>query len=150
MPADQYGHMIVCGDDGLAARIAEVLHNAGMEVGRHGASADLRTVDITSAAAIVCAGPDDAVNLEIALLARQLNPAVRVVTRLSNSVLRDAVAVDNGPGAVLDVADLAAPQVVESCVARTTHVIEAAGMQFVVSGSDAPRDGTLRELYGEL
>ena len=60
------------------------------------------------------------------------------------------MAQDNGPGAILDVADLAAPSVVEACLARTTHTISAAGIDFVVSGTDAPRDATLREMYGDL
>src|SRR6478735_2090230 len=99
---------------------------------------------------VICADDDDELNLEIALLARQANPDVRVVARLANSVLRTAVAEDNGAGAILDVADLAAPSVVEACLARTTHIISAAGTEFVVSGTDAPRDGTLREIYGDL
>ena len=48
-------------------------------------------------------------------------------------MLRQAVADDNGPGAILDVADLAAPSVVEALLARTTHPFEAAGIEFVVS-----------------
>ena len=99
---------------------------------------------------MVCADDDDELNLEIALLARQANPKVRVVARLANSVLRAAMAQDNGPGAILDVADLAAPSVVEACLARTTHTISVAGVDFVISGTDAPRDGTLREMYGDL
>jgi Trk K+ transport system NAD-binding subunit len=73
-----------------------------------------------------------------------------VVTRLANSVLRAAVAQDNGPGAVLDVADLAAPSVVEACLARTTHTISVAGVDYVISGTDAPRDASLREMFGDL
>ena len=75
---------------------------------------------------------------------------MRVVARLANSVLREAVALGNGPGAILDVADLAAPSVVEACLSRTTHSISAAGIEFVVSGTDAPRDATLREIFGDL
>jgi Trk K+ transport system NAD-binding subunit len=60
------------------------------------------------------------------------------------------MAQDNGPGAILDVADLAAPSVVEACLARTAHTISLAGVDFIVSGTDAPRDGTLREIYGDL
>jgi Trk K+ transport system NAD-binding subunit len=145
-----YGHMIVAGGDALADSVAEELHNAGTGVVRIETAADLQPAGIVSATAIVAAGPDDAVNLEIALLARQLNPTVRVVTRLANSVLRDAIAARNGPGAVLDVADLAAPMVVEACLSRTTHVIGVAGIEFVVSGADVPRDGTLRQIYGDL
>ena len=99
---------------------------------------------------MVCAGDDDAVNLEIALLARRANPSVRVVARLANDVLRAAMADDNGPGAILDVAELTAPSVVEACLAHRTHPFEAAGIQFLVSGSEAPRAATLREIYGDL
>lgn len=98
----------------------------------------------------MCAGRDDAKNLEIALLARKTNPHVRVVARLGNDVLRGAVAADNGPGAILDVADLAAPSVVEACLSSSTHPVRAAGIDFLVSGAEAPRDATLREIYGDL
>ncbi|WP_099022119.1 NAD-binding protein [Mycolicibacterium palauense] len=144
------GHTIVCGDDGLAVRIAEELAGTGTPVVRLNEPAELAGAEIDTAIAIICAGPDDAVNLEIALLARQLSADVRVVARVANSVLREAVAVGNGPGAVLDVADLAAPLVVEALLSRTTHTISAAGVDFVVSGTDTPRDGTLRDVYGDL
>ncbi|WP_078316303.1 potassium channel protein [Mycobacterium sp. D16Q16] len=143
-------HTIVFGKDALAIRIAEELWTAGVVVAALDSVGGLGEVEIAAAAAIVCAGSDDAQNLEIALLARQLNPTVRVVIRMVNDVLREAVAVDGGPGAVLGVADLAAPSVVEACLRRTTHTITAAGTDFIISGTDAPRDGTLRELYGDL
>src|SRR4029079_12842485 len=73
---------------------------------------DLAAAGVADAQAVICADDDDDLNLEIALLARQANPTVRVVARLANSVLRTAVAGDNGAGAILDVADLAAPSVV--------------------------------------
>lgn len=145
-----HGHTIVCGTDALAHRITEGLLAAGATVLPLMDPQGLETAGVTTAKAIVCAGADDAINLEIALLARQLNPDVRVVTRLANSVLRAAVSLGNGPGAVLDVADLAAPSVVEACLARTTHTISAAGVDFVISGAEAPRDATLREMFGDL
>jgi Trk K+ transport system NAD-binding subunit len=144
------GHTIVCGADALAGRIAEELRSAGTEVVTLNEPDELTAAWIADAAAIVCAGHDDATNLEIALLARELNADVRVVARLANSVLREAVALGNGPGAILDVADLAAPSVVEACLARTTHTISAAGIDFVISGTEATRDATLRELFGDL
>lgn len=144
------GHIIVCGDDPLGLRIVEQLRAAGHEIAIITTSAQLSEAGISDASALICADDDDALNLEIALLARQLNPTVRVVARLGNSVLREAVAIGNGPGAILDVADLAAPSVVEACLSRTTHSISAAGIEFVISGTDAPRDATLRELFGDL
>jgi Trk K+ transport system NAD-binding subunit len=144
------GHTIVCGDDALGIRIIEELRTAGTEVVIVDSAVGLAGAGVADAAAVICADDDDALNLEIALLARELNSTVRIVARLANSVLREAVALGNGPGAVLDVADLAAPSVVEACLARTTHTISAAGTEFVVSGTDAPRNGTLREIYGDL
>jgi Trk K+ transport system NAD-binding subunit len=142
-------HIIVSGDDVLATTIAEELNRAGATIVKlH--SEELSGADLARASAIVCAGADDAKNLEIALLARKTNPNVRVVARLGNDVLRAAVAADNGPGAILDVADLAAPSVVEACLSSHTHPVEAAGIEFLVSGAEAPRDATLREIYGDL
>ena len=111
---DQVFHreIIVCGDDPLAKTIAEELRGAGARIIKIINAADLLGAGVHRARAVVCAGPNDAVNLEIALLARQFSPEVRVVARLANSVLRGAVADVNGPGAILNVADLAAPSVV--------------------------------------
>jgi Trk K+ transport system NAD-binding subunit len=75
---------------------------------------------------------------------------VRVVARLANGVLREAMAQHNGAGAILDVADLAASSVVEACLSRTAHTISVAGVDFVVSGADAPRDARLRDIFGDL
>ena len=144
------GHTIVCGDDALAMRIVEELTTAGTHVVTMPDPQGLAAAGIADADAVVCVDDDDALNLEIALLARRANPEVRVVARLANTVLREAMAQDNGPGAILDVADLAAPSVVETCLARSTHTISAAGIDFVISGTDAPRDATLREMYGDL
>jgi len=144
------GHTIVCGDDALAMRIVEELTTAGIRVVALHDPKGLTEAGISQADAVVCVDDDDELNLEMALLARQANSEVRVVTRLANTVLREAMAQDSGPGATLDVADLAAPSVVEACLARSTHTISVAGIDFVVSGTDAPRDGTLREMYGDL
>jgi len=142
--------IIVSGDDALAKTIAEELRGAGARIIHITAAADLLGAGVHRARAVVCAGPDDAVNLEIALLAREYSPTVRVVARLSNDVLREAVAAVNGPGAVLDVADLAAPSVVEAVLSRNAHQFEAAGTEFVVWGAETPRDGTLREIYADM
>ena len=144
------GHIIVCGDDPLGMRIVEELNSAGTSVVTLQSPDGLAAAGIATAEAVICADDDDDLNLEIALLARQANPHVRVVARLANTVLRPAMAEGNGPGAILDVADLAAPSVVEACLSRTTHTISLAGIDLVVSGTGAPRDGTLREIYGDL
>jgi Trk K+ transport system NAD-binding subunit len=142
--------IIVCGDDALANTVIEELRGAGARIIRITSAADLLGAGVHRARAVVCAGPNDAVNLEIALLARRFSPNVRVVARLADTVLRDAVAAVSGPGAILNVADLAAPSVVEAVLSRNTHHFETAGIEFVVWGSAAPKDGTLREIYKDL
>jgi Trk K+ transport system NAD-binding subunit len=142
--------IIVSGDDALAKTIAEELRGAGARIIQIATAADLPGAGVHRARAVVCAGPNDAINLEIALLARQYSPNVRVVARLANDVLREAVAAVNGPGAILDVADLAAPSVVEAVLSRNAHQFDTAGIEFVVWGSEAPYDATLREIYGDL
>ncbi|KDO92263.1 NAD-binding protein, partial [Mycobacterium avium] len=145
-------------DDALATTIVEELKRAGASVARLLGSevagtrvkTELVRAGVASAAAIVCAGDDDATNLEIALLARKANPDIRVVARVANDVLRAAVAVDDGPSTILGVADLAAPVVVEACLARTTHPFEVSGIEFVVFGAAAPFDASLRDIYGDL
>jgi Trk K+ transport system NAD-binding subunit len=142
--------IIVCGDDPLAKTIAEELRGAGARIIKINNAADLLGAGVHRARAVVCAGPNDAINLEIALLARQFSPDVRVVARLANSVLREAVADVNGPGEILNVADLAAPSVVEAVLSRNAHQFETAGIEFVVWGAEAPYNGTLREIYNDL
>jgi Trk K+ transport system NAD-binding subunit len=151
-------HIIVSGDDALTATIIDELKRAGArvvkldnaELANAGVARELARAEVARAVAVVCAADDDATNLEIALLARRANPSVRVVARLTNDVLREAVADGNGPGAIFNVAELAAPSVVEACLSHTTHPFEAAGLKFVASGSETPRAGSLREIYGDL
>lgn len=113
--------IIVCGDDPLANTIIEELRGAGARIIRIASAGDLLGAGVHRARAVVCAGPDDAVNLEIALLARRYSPNVRVVARIADTVLRDAVAEISGPGAILNVADLATPSIVEAVLSRIQH-----------------------------
>src|SRR5690349_484493 len=117
------GHIIVCGDDVLALRIVEELNAAGASVVTVQSPIGLSDAGVAHAESVICVDDDDALNLEMALLARQANPAVRVVARLANTVLREEMTDDHGAGAILNVADVAAPSVVEACLARTTHTI---------------------------
>jgi Trk K+ transport system NAD-binding subunit len=143
-------HIIVCGDDALARRIIGELSDDELSVVALNSATDLDAAGVAAAHAVIAASPDDSVNLEVALLARQANPEVRVVARLANSVLHQAMTDGIGDGAVLDVADLAAPSVVEALLGRTAHTIRAAGVDFVFATDRAPRNGTLREIYGRL
>src|SRR6476659_4248037 len=83
------GHTIVCGDDALAVRIVEELTTAGIRVVALHDPKGLTEAGISQADAVVCVDDDDELNLEMALLARQANSEVRVVTRLANTVLRE-------------------------------------------------------------
>lgn len=143
-------HIIVCGEDALAMRIIDELSGSELPVVQLAAPGDLNAAGVATAHAVIAASADDAINLEVALLARQANPGVRVVARLSNSVLHQALNEGSEPGVVLDVADLAAPSVVEALLGRTAHTIRAGGVDFVVSSDIVGRRGTLREIYGRL
>ena len=163
------GHVIMCGLDGIGARIAEQLTRAGESIavlsefagpthaaivqGRNstvvdpvgGVAENLAAAGIDHAKALICVTGDDLKNLEFALLARQLRPDVRVVTQLSNVAIGRAMRDGGGPGAVLDVAALAAPAIVEACLRREIHEVAVEGEQFQVaivpvdSDSTAPR-----------
>ena len=142
------GHIIVCGEDALAIRIINELGDADIRTLQ--SPTGLADAEIHSARAIICASAEDSLNLEMALLARRANADVRVVARIGNPVLRQALNGDDGPGAILDVADLAAPSVLEALLGRTAHTIRVAAVDFVVSTAGAPVAGTLREIYGRL
>ena len=168
---DWTGHVIVCGLHGVGLRAVEQLRYAGVRVAvldddpeprmtavvrawgvphvvgsaRLGA---LETVGLAGAAAILCVQEDDLHTLETALLAREQRPDLRVVVLLRNPAVGRAMA---GIGvAVLDVAGLSAPSVVEACLRSTAHDIELAGERFVAVTVTASRKATLRSLYGDL
>lgn len=61
--------IIVRGEDVLSKTIAEELRGAGARIIKINAAADLLGAGVHRARAVVCAGPNDAMNLEIALLA---------------------------------------------------------------------------------
>jgi hypothetical protein len=71
LPRD--GHVIVSGDDALATTIVKELTRAGANVVQL-AGTELADAGVAGALAVVCAGEDDAINLEIALLARNETP----------------------------------------------------------------------------
>ena len=132
------GHIIVCGDDALAMQIIDELNDAEISVVPLKSPKALDSADVATARAVIAASPDDALNLEVALLARRANPHVRVVARIANTSLREAMDDPDDPGDMLDVADLAAPSVVEALLGRTAHTIHVGEVDFVVSGAIAP------------
>ncbi|GLZ50691.1 NAD-binding protein [Actinomycetospora sp. NBRC 106378] len=176
--ADRRGHVVVCGLGGLGWRIVEQLHRRDVPVvvvdDTHAAARTERTlaawgvplltadaslpgtleaVGLAGARAVVCVEGGDAGelrNLHIALHVRDRRPDVRVVTALGNAAIGRAVAADPGPGAVLDVAALVTPALVEACLQSPVHALEIGGQRFVAVATTAPAPASLRELYGDL
>lgn len=172
MPEGLTGHVIVCGLHGVGLRTVEQLYLAGVPVVVVDDDPDprlpariaswgiplltssarlpetLQAAGLSGAAALVCVEADDLHTLETALLAGQLRPGIRVVVQLRNPAVGRAIAATGA--AVLDVAGLSAPSIVEACLRTEGHDLELGGEQFVVVRAAAPADGTFRSLYGDL
>jgi Trk K+ transport system NAD-binding subunit len=166
------GHVVVCGLHGDGLRTIEQLHLAGVSVivvddrpdprllrivqgwGIEYLERDSRIpqtltdAGLADAVALICVESDDLHTLETALLARQMRSDVRVVVQLRNPAVGRAVA-DSGV-AVLDVARLSAPSLVEACLRTGSYQVEIAGQLFVSMTVQAPFHGTLRSQYGDL
>jgi Trk K+ transport system NAD-binding subunit len=171
---DWVGHVIVCGLHEVGVRTVEQLRLAGALVVVLDDEADERFVPVVrrwgvpllargghlseplydagikGAAAVVCIEPSDLRTLETMLLVRDLRPDVRLVGHLDNPAVARAVEEVTGAGTVLDVAALFAPSVTEACLGRRAHDIAIGATRFATVEVDAPRPGTLRELYGAL
>jgi Trk K+ transport system NAD-binding subunit len=166
--------VIVCGLNDVALRTVEQLHLAGARTvvlsdepderlvgivrgweipllprGGH-LSEPLFDAGIAGAEAVVCAESTDLRTLETVLQIRDLRPDVRVVADLDNPSVAHAVEGVLSSVGVLDVAALFAPAVVETCLGHRAREIELGETSFVAAEVIAPREGTLRELYGSL
>ena len=167
-----HGHVIVCGLDGVGLRIVEQLALSGVPAvvvddnpapararmvtawdvplvtGPTRAEETLTAAGLDGAIAVICAQDDDLSALETALLARRLRSEVRVVAQLDNPAVGRAV--KEAGVAVLDVAGLSAPSVVEVCLGEGVQEMSLSGMRFLAARTAAPSAATLRELYGAL
>jgi len=170
--AERAGHVIVCGLHDLGVRIVEELTQSGVPAVVVDDDPDRRLVPVleswgvphvrassrlpetfaaaglAGAAAIVCAYDDDLRTLEAALLARRLRADARVVAQLANPAVGRALKAAGV--AVLDVAGLSAPSVVEACRQSGVQEMTLSGVRFLALRVTAPRAATLRELYGAL
>ncbi|WP_254409790.1 TrkA family potassium uptake protein [Streptomyces sp. AC495_CC817] len=204
------GHMIVCGDDGLAHRLSDELRDVYREqvtlvapaqggvatgtspTGRDRATAlfgrvssamtraagtapdaadnghvleaseltdeVLAAAGVARATAVALVHEDDEVNIRAALIARRLNPQVRLVIRLYNrklgqqlEELLDQAAVVASPGldpvaldtstTVLSDADTVAPALAATAVAGTSKVVQADGLLLRAVERTPPRRG---------
>jgi Trk K+ transport system NAD-binding subunit len=166
------GHVIVCGLPGVGLRIVEQLALSGVPAvvvddspapalarmiaawgvplvtGPTRSEETLMSAGLAGAVAVICAQHDDLSALETALLARRLRAEVRVVAQLANPAVGRAVRAAGV--AVLDVAGLSAPSVVEICVGEGVQEMPLSGMRFLAARATAPHAATLRELYGDL
>jgi Trk K+ transport system NAD-binding subunit len=170
--ADWRGHVIVCGLRGLGLRIVEQLSLSGVpavvvdddpdvrmarilrdwDVPRIAASSrvaeTLTGAGLAGALAVVCVLGDDLSTLETALLSQQLRPDVRVVVELENPAVGRALT--QVGVAVLDVAGLSAPSVVEACLGGNSQELSLSGEPYIAIRTTAAQAGTLRELYAAL
>jgi len=166
------GHVIVCGLPGVGLRIVEQLALSGVPAvvvddnpapalarmiaawgvplvtGPTRAEETLTAAGLPGAVAVICAQDDDLSALETALLARRLRAEVRVVAQLTNPAVGRAV--KEAGVAVLDVAGLSAPSIVEACLGDGVQEMPLSGMRFLAARITAPQAATLRELYGAL
>jgi len=167
------GHIVVFGCHGVARRVIRHLVQAGREVLvidreatrqdredllRWGAtyveSSDHRqytlgAADLDNAAAVLCIDEDDLRNVEMALLVREMSPAVRIVVYTSNSSVNRALEPIARPGTVLDVAALSSRSIVEAVVEAHTRVLDLDGEPFTIVTVPA-EDGDLRTQWGSL
>ena len=162
IPDQVSGHVIVCGLRGIGMRIVEQLYRSGEQVtvvaawgvrailSQGNSAATLTAAGIRTARAVVCVVESEIANLEISLVARELRHDVRVVAQLGNQAIGRAVAGGNGPGGVLDVADLAVPGIVEACLDRRIHEMVIGEETFLVARLPVDRTSTLRGLFGDL
>jgi Trk K+ transport system NAD-binding subunit len=170
--ADWQGHVIVCGLPGVGLRIVEQLALSGVPAvvvddnpapalaraiaawnvplvtGPARTAETLMSAGLPGAIAVICAQDDDLPALETALLTRRLRPEVRVVAQLTNPAVGRGVR--EAGAAVLDVAGLSAPSVVEVCLGEGVQEMSLSGMRFLAARTTAPAAATLRELYGAL
>jgi Trk K+ transport system NAD-binding subunit len=170
--ADWLGHVIVCGLPGVGLPIVEELTLSGVPAvvidddpapalarmiaawgvplitGQARAEETLLSAGLAGAIAVICAQENDLSALETALLVRRLRAEVRVIAQLANPAVGRAIR--EAGVAVLDVAGLSAPSVVEVCLGEGVQELSLSGMRFLAARTTAPHAATLRELYGAL
>jgi len=98
----------------------------------------------------VCVEESDLQALEAALVAHQVAPGATVVSQITNAAVGRALSEVTGPGTVLDVADLAAPSIVQACLGEKDRDLQLGGTTFRVTEIASPTAGSLRVLFGDL
>lgn len=169
------GHVVVCGLGTLGVRVVELLRDAGVVVvvvddrvsargarrlteldvrlvaAPPGEAAALRAGGLDTALALVVVLDDDLAALEALLVAQEVRPGLRAALRLRATRVGEQVVRAMPHVRVLDVSELAAASFVEACLGRgALHHFTIDTDEAVVAEVPAPRDGSLRELFGDL
>ncbi len=174
LTGEPVGHIVVFGIRGVARRVVRQLSTTGRQIvvvdpyatqeerdelerwdveylAGSGQSIDiLRGARVCDALAVVCATNDDLINIEVALLVREISAEVRVVVQMGNASVARALEPIVKPGGVYDVAELATASFVEAVLGRTTHVLSLGGQEFLVSSFVSAREGTFRSVWGDM
>lgn len=146
------GVQVVVVDDGADDRSVRQIEawGVGHVVGNPARAETLMAAGLASASSIICLENNELRTLEVALLAGELNPAIRVVVRSMTESVGRAIAEVTGVGTVLDAGSLSAPAIVDAVLRRSDFGFSVAGQEFLVQEVSAPRGGTLRALFGTL
>lgn len=148
-------HIVICGLGRVSFRIVTQLIDAGYEVvvveqnwesefveralrrkvpvvlGDAREPEVLRQAGITRAQAVVAGINEDLLNVEIALTARTLNQAIRVVLRVFNDELERSLERAFGPNTVFSTSALAAPTFAIAAVSRQVDFVLPIGEEFL-------------------
>lgn len=173
-PANWTGHIIVASLRGIGLRIVEQLVGMGKQVVVIDEDADDRSIrtirswrvpyvygnarrretlaeaGIVGASALISLDNNDLLALELALLAKNLRPPLRVIVRMSKTPVGQAVERVTGRGTVLDSAALAAPAFVDALTKRRDRSIDFGGTEFRIVELVTRSKGPLREVFGDL
>ena len=103
-----------------------------------------RQAGLGDAAALALVGQDDIANLDAALIAREVNPTVRIVARMFNPVLGEGITRMLGNCAVLSASEIAAPAFVAAALGEITptyvrlpdQLLRVTGRSFVHEPND--------------
>lgn len=141
---------VVAIDDGARPGAVQAASALGATVVQHvdGAGAALDAAGLREARAVVCLSSTDLGALETALLVRRLRPELPVIAQIRNPAVARAIQADEAV-LVLDVATIAAPAIVEACLGAQGHGLRVGDEVVQVRTVTAPRDGMLRDLFGE-
>jgi Trk K+ transport system NAD-binding subunit len=146
-----YGERVVAIEQALDSRFVATVRRLGVPVliGDATVTEVLRQAHAPDAKAVIAATSDDLINLEVALIARELNPTQRVVVHLSDPSLAETVREAANVRLALSIPSLVAPAFIAALFGDRVHsvfVIDGkmfATVDLVVSAEDSTFAGQL-------